>query len=151
MRRPFMILLVGLAAGLAGSALPASEPDGGHAAGCVSCTGEVCQACVPGCKAEWEENKTKKPLYSLTCEYACVRGRDPWHAPPPECRCSPPCGDVIVKKRLYKADGAEKVDRVPKYEVQMMPAEPCGCAACRRDRRGPGWDPIRWLAGMLPW
>jgi len=151
MRRPTVILLVGLAAGLTGFAIPASDPDCGHPAGCVSCTGEARRACVPACKGTWEDKKTKKTTYTLECEYACVRGFDSWHAPPPECRCRPPCGEVIVKKRLYKADGAEKVERMPKYAVQMVPAEPCGCAACRRDRRAGGWDPIGWLAGMLPW
>jgi hypothetical protein len=37
---------------------------------------------------------------------------------------------VIVKKKLYKADGAEKVEKVPKYEVTMVPAEPCDCGRC---------------------
>ncbi len=151
MRRSTVILLVALTAGLIGFATPASDPDCGHPTGCVSCTGDSCRACVPACKGTWDEKKTKKTNYSIKCEYACTRGRDPWHAPPPECRCSPPCGDVIVKKRLYKTDGAEKVERVPKYEVQMMPAESCGCAACRRDLRTPGWDPLGWLAWMLPW
>jgi len=151
MRRSTVIALVGAIVGLSVRAIPASDPDCRHPAGCVSCTGDSCRDCVPACKGTWEEKKTKKTNYSIKCEYACVRGFDSWHAPPPECRCRPPCGDVIVKKRLYKADGAEKVERVPKYEVQMLPAEPCGCAACRRDRRAPEWDPIGWLAGMLPW
>jgi hypothetical protein len=151
MHRLTVVLLAGLALGLLGRAIPASEPAYGPAAGCVSCTGDSCPACVPGCNGTWEEKKKKKTNYSITREYACVRGRDSWHAPPPDCRCRPPCGNVIVKKRLYKADGAETVERVPKYEAQMLPAEPCGCAACRRDRHGPGWDPLGWLASMLPW
>ena len=151
MRRLTVFLLAGLTAGLSGFTTLASDPDCGHAAGCVSCTGDSCRGCVPGCKATWDEATTKKPQYSLKCEYACVRGRDSWHAPPPECRCRPPCGDVIVKKRLYKADGPEKKERVPKYEVQMVPAEPCGCAACRRHHTARGWDPVGWLASMLPW
>jgi hypothetical protein len=151
MRRPIMILLASLAVGLLSRAIPASEPDCGHSTACVSCTGDSCRACVPACRGTWDEKKTKKTNYSMKCEYACVRGFDAWHAPPPECRCNPPCGDAIVKKKLYKADNAEKVERVPKYEVQMVPAEPCGCAACRRDRHGPGWDPLSWLASMLPW
>lgn len=155
MRRLIVILFAGLTAGLsAGLSTPrtrASDPDSGCTAGCISCTGGPCQACVPGCKAMWDEKKTTKPHYSLKYEYACVRGRDPWHAPAPECRCHPPCGEVIVKKRLYKTDGPEKVERVPKYDVRMVPAEPCGCADCGRDRHGPGWDPVGWLAWMLPW
>ncbi len=151
MRRSTVILLVALTAGLTGFAIPASDPDCGHPTGCASCTGDACHICVPGCKGTWDEKKTKKTDYSMKCEYACVRGFDSWHAPPPECRCTPPCGDVIVKKKLYKADGDEKVERVPKYEAQMVPAEPCGCATCRRQRRGPAWDPFGWLAWMLPW
>jgi hypothetical protein len=151
MHRPTFILLVGLAAGLPGLTPRASDPACGHAAGCVSCTGDSCRACVPGCKATWDEKKTKKTNYSIKCGYACVRGFDSWHAPEPECRCRPPCGDVIVKKRLYKADGAERVERVPKYEVQMVPAEPCGCAACRHRHAADGWNPLGWVAGVLPW
>lgn len=108
-------------------------------------------AYVPACKATWDEKKSSNPWYSLKCEYACVRGFDSWHAPPPECRCSPPCGDVIVKKRLYKADGPEKVERVPKYEVQMVPAAPCGCAACRGHHGGDWLHPLRLLTACLPW
>ncbi len=96
-----------------------------------SCTDEPpCQACQPACKASWEEKKSKKTVYSMRCEYACTRGYDCWCAESPECRCSPPCGKVIVKKKLYKADGAEKVEKVPKYEVTMVPAEPCDCGRC---------------------
>ena len=151
MHRRTFILLACLTMGLSGLTIPASEPACGPAAGCVSCTGESCRACVPGCKATWDEKKTKKTNYSMKCEYACVRGFDSWHAPAPMCRCKPPCADVIVKKKLYKADGAEKVERVPKYEVQMVPAEPCGCTACRRHHGAWGWDPIGWFASMLPW
>lgn len=150
MRRRIMILLVGLAAGLPGPAITASDLDHGQTAGSASCTGS-CAACVPACRATWDEIKTSKPRYAMRCEYACVRGRDPWHAPSPECRCRPPGGDVIVKKRLYKTAGSETVERIPKYEVRMVPAEPCGCAACLRDRGPPGWDPLGWLAWMLPW
>lgn len=128
------------------SLIQAANGDYGHR----SCTGTTCgQACAPACKATWDEATTKKPAYSMKCEYACTRDRDPWHAKSPECRCSPPCGNVIVKKRLFKADGEEKVERVPKYEVQMVPAEPCGCAACRRHERA--WDPLHSLAWLLPW
>jgi len=120
----------------------------GHA----SCTGAgTCPECVPACKATWDEKKTKKTNYSMKCEHACVRGRDSWHAPPPECRCSPPCGDVIVKKRLYKAEGKEQVERVPKYEVKMVPAEPCGCATCRGHEEACWWHPLRTLASLLGW
>jgi hypothetical protein len=131
----------------------AGMPHGGAAdCGCghVSCTGSGdCPACVPACKATWDEAKTKKPKYSMKCEYACVRGRDSWHAPPPECRSSPPCGDIIVKKRFYKTDGPEKVERVPKYEVEMVPAEPCHCAACSGVSPLCWWNPLSWVSCLL--
>jgi len=146
MRRLSFTLLIALAAGPAMTR--AASCDCGH----VSCTGAGgCPECVPACKATWDEKKTKMPKYSITCEHACTRGFDSWHAPPPECRCSPPCGDVIVKKRLYKADGEEKVERVPKYDVQMVPAERCGCAACRRHDTADRWNPVHTLAWLLPW
>jgi hypothetical protein len=99
-----------------------------------SCTDPACcQPCEPACKATWDEAKTKKPKYSIKCEYACARGYDCWCSDPADCRCQPPCGKVYVKKRLYKADGeekVEKVEKVPKYEVTMVPAEPCDCGRC---------------------
>jgi hypothetical protein len=52
---------------------------------------------------------------------------------------------VYVKKRLYKTEGKEKVERVPKYEVEMVPAEACRCAKCC----GAGWwnplDLLSWI------
>jgi hypothetical protein len=145
MRCLWFALLILLVAGPA--AIKAASCDCGH----VSCTGAGgCQECVPACKATWDEKKTKKPNYSMKCEHACTRSFDPWHTPPPECRCSPPCGDVIVKKRLFKTDGPEEVERVPKYEVAMVPADPCECAACRRHEAG-WWHPLRTLAWLLPW
>lgn len=144
--RRLILTIVMMGVGIAASVLRAA--DCGH----VSCTDEAaCPACVPACKATWDAAKSKKPKYSMKCEYACARGFDPWHAPPPECRCRPPCGDVIVKKRLYKADGPEKVERVPKYEVQMVPAEPCDCVACRGRDGTCWWHPLRLVAGWLSW
>jgi hypothetical protein len=90
--------------------------------------------------------KNKKPALSMKCEYACARARDSWHALEPECRCNPPGGTLYVKKRLYKSEGEEKVERVPKYEVEMVPAEPCGCAACRGTDRC-WWNPF----SLWPW
>lgn len=148
MHRSMMALVAMLGIATTASHLGAADGPGG----CTSCTGHDCrQICAPACRASWDEATTNKPRYSMKCEYACARGRDPWHTPAPECRCSPPCGDVIVKKRLYKADGEKTVERVPKYEVQMVPAEPCGCAACCRHRRAEGWDPLQALAWLLPW
>jgi len=147
MRRVVRRSLIVLAAWMGGVG-PATADD---ACRHVSCTdGDCCQGCVPACRATWDEKKTKKPKYSMKCEYACTRGFDPWHTPPPECSCSPPCGDVIVKKRLYKTDGPEQVERVPKYEVTMVPADPCECAACRRHDPD-WWHPLRTLAWLLPW
>ena len=136
------ILIAGLAGlALASCLVAARSADLAEAySGCTSCTGPgPCAACVPACKATWEEKKASKPAYSMKCEYACDRARDSWHAPPPECRCSPPCGNVYVKKRLFKVDGEPKVEKVPKYEVQMVPGEPCDCAACR------GAGPLCWI------
>lgn len=150
MPRPTVILLVGLlvsvSAGLCAGA-GASEPAGGRPA----CTGDCHPPCAPRCKATWDEKKTKQTTYSIGCEYACTRGFDPWHAPAPECRCRPPCGDVVVKKRLYKTAGEERAERVPKYEVQMVPAEPCGCRSCRGHDHAGWWHPLAALASWLPW
>ena len=98
---------------------------------CTHCTdAEACQPCVPVCKSSWDEKKTKNPKYEMKCEYDCDRAHECWCTGPAECRCSPPRGNVFVKKRLYKSDGEEKVEKVPKYEVQSVPAEPCDCARC---------------------
>jgi hypothetical protein len=114
-----------------------------------SCTGCAEGGCVPCCRAKWEEEKTKQPAYEMRCEYACARGRDSWHAPDPECRCRPPCGRVYVKKRLYKSEGEEKVERVPKYEVEFKPTQPCscteGCTSCTGGRKAT-WDPLGLLS-----
>lgn len=144
--RRLIFAVVMILVGPTASALQGAGSGCGHA----SCTAEGgCPACAPACKATWDEAKTKKPKYSMKCEYACTRGFDPWHAPAPECRCRPPCGDVIVKKRLYKVDGPEKVERVPKYEVQMVAAEPCGCSACRGEAEACWWHPLRSLGEWL--
>jgi hypothetical protein len=120
-------------------------------AGCTGCTGG-CEKCVPACSGTWDEKKSTKPVYSMTCEYACVRGRDAWHAPPPECRCHPPCGVVIVKKKFFKVDGPEKVERVPKYEVKMVPAEPCDtCNHGRSEGRPCWWNPLAALHRCTSW
>jgi hypothetical protein len=132
MRSIVLTGLGGLAIAVLTTAIRAGE--GGS---CTGCTGGGCE---PRCKASWEEKKTKKPVYEVRCEYACARGRDPWHAPDPECRCRPPCGKVYVKKRLYMAEGHEEVERVPKYEVETAPAGPGGCTGCTTGRKA--WDPL---------
>jgi hypothetical protein len=107
---------------------------------CDSCTGPGLE---PRCKASWDEAKTKQPVYAMKCEYACARARDSWHAPEPECRCSPPGGSLYVKKRLYKTE-EHKVERVPKYEVETVPAGACGCPACAGGRPA-SWNPLGLL------
>lgn len=127
-------------------AVAGAADGGGH----VSCTGsDDCLACMPACQATWGEAKSRKPKYSMKCEYGCVRGRDSWHAPPPECRSRPPCGDIIVKKRLYKTDGPEKVERVPKYEVETLAAEPCRCISCIGHPPVCWWNPVHWITALL--
>ena len=116
-----MLRVTSIRVGAVLGAIVAARVFAGDFCSCTSPGG--CPQCVPACKATWGEHKTPgKPEYSLKCEYACARGRDSWHAPDPECRCSPPCGQVYVKKRIYKEAGAEKVERVPKYEVVSVPA-----------------------------
>ena len=133
MRRIVLAGAIGL--GLAVLATGIRAGDGGS---CTGCTGIEC---VPRCKASWDEKKTKKTAYEIRCEYACARGRDGWHAPDPECRCRPPCGRVYVKKRLYTSEGKETVERVPKYEVETVPAHPVGCTGGCGDRPS-AWDPL---------
>jgi len=140
------VLAIALLATLAGAAVATSRAR----AGCTGCTGG-CQECIPACSGTWDEKKSTKPVYSMKCEYACVRGRDAWHAPPPECRCHPPCGDVIVKKKFYKVDGPEKVERVPKYEVKMVPVEPCDCATGHDESRLCWWNPVAFLHRCASW
>jgi hypothetical protein len=124
---------------------------GGVRAACTGCTGG-CRECVPACRGSWEEKKSTKTKYSMACEYACVRGSDSWHAPPPECRCHPPCGDVIVKKRFYKTDGPEQVERVPKYEVRMVAAEPCDtCDGGGGEQQSWWWTPFAALRRCGDW
>ncbi len=95
---------------------------------CTDCN--PCSDGVPTCKSSWDEKKTKKTKYTMTCEPACARAAECFCTGPAECRCSPPCGSIYTKKKLYKQPGEEKVEKVPKYEVNMVPAEPCDCARC---------------------
>lgn len=146
-----------LAAGLAGLGFATCLAAGlaADTGGCTGCTGVACNgACVPACRGTWEEKKSSKPKYSMKCEFACDRGRDAWHAPPPECRCQPPCGRVYVKKRLFRTDGPEKVERVPKYEVEMVPAtdcEPCGHHGCGGHDGLCWWNPLALLHRCTSW
>ena len=138
MKRPLPIVLMIAALG-AGLALPAAADRD-----CTGCTGG-CTECVPACRGSWEEKKSSKPVYTMTCDYAGTRGGDPWHAPSPECRCQPPCGEVIVKKRFYKTDGPATIERVPKYEVRMVADEPCDCRSCQGGGGVCWWNPFEFL------
>jgi hypothetical protein len=147
--------IIGLAAAAAAGLLTAGFVQRATA-GCTGCGGG-CGECIPACRGTWSEKTSAKPVYSMSCEYACVRGSDPWHAPPPECRCHPPCGTVIVKKRFYKAEGPEHVERVPKYEVALVHAEP-PCATCDhsspsggRPAQGGWWRPLDFLSRCAAW
>jgi hypothetical protein len=58
---------------------------------------------------------------------------------------------VIVKKKVFKTPGEEKVDRVPKYEVRMVPVEPCDCDRCCHHEEVCWWNPLKLLARLKPW
>jgi len=97
----------------------------------ANCTNDTASlSCEPSCKSSWDEKKTTKTKYTIACEPACARAAECFCTGPAECRCSPPCGRIYTKKKLYKQPGEEKVEKVPKYEVKMVPAEPCDCARC---------------------
>ncbi|NDC64436.1 MAG: hypothetical protein EBZ59_10750 [Planctomycetia bacterium] len=163
--RPLRTVMLGLAglallaclSGLpaaASEAAPAADPSGDAPADRHGCTAaEPCGACVPACSSSWEEKKVKKPKYSMKCDYACDRAYECWCTGPTECRCSPPCGKVFVRKKLFKEE-TEKVERVPKYEVKMVPAAPCDCSECRRCHHGHQlcwWDPLGLLSCLRGW
>lgn len=139
------VLLISAAAGLLIAGLPNRVR-----AGCTGCTGG-CQECVPACRGTWEEKTSTKPVYTMKCEYACTRAADAWHAPSPECRCHPPCGNVIVKKRFFKSDGPEHVERVPKYEVRMMPAQPRTNCDHASGHESAWWNPLAMLRRCGDW
>ena len=109
-----------------------TKSDAIQAADCC-CEKPACNPCsdgVPTCKSSWDEKKTQKTKYTMKCEPACARAAECFCTGPAECRCSPPCGSIYTKKKLYKQPGEEQVEKVPKYEVKMVPAEPCDCARC---------------------
>ena len=90
----------------------------------------ACLSCEPACKPSWDEKKTTKTKYTIKCEPACARAAECFCTGPAECRCSPPCGHIYTKKKLFKQPGEETVEKVPKYEVRMVPAGPCDCVRC---------------------
>lgn len=104
-------------------------------AGCGKAGCTACEPKVPVCKPKWEDKKTKRPVFSMKCEWECVR---PWE---PYCQgacCeekTTPCAGVYTKKRLYKSD-EERCERVLKYELEMKPAGACCEAAPVRDCMG---------------
>jgi len=95
---------------------------------CTDCN--PCSEGVPTCKSSWDEKKTTKTKYTMKCEPACARAAECFCTGPAECRCSPPCGRIYTKKKLYKQPGKETVEKVPKYEVKMVPAAPCDSNHC---------------------
>jgi len=122
------LAIVGLAACAAN---PNAADCGCGGPNCTNLTDHAaCQPCEPVCKSSWEEKKTKKTKYTMTCEPACARAAECFCTGPTECRCNPPCGNLYTKKKLFKQPGEESVEKVPKYEVKMVPAGPCDCARC---------------------
>lgn len=109
-----------------------------------SCTGDACSL---RCRGTWHDERAKATDYELRHEPACARRYDPWLAPVPECRPHPACGRMYVKKRLYTSEREGRLERQPRYEVEVTPAEPCGCAACRGGGR---WDPFGFLRCFFP-
>ena len=113
-----------------------TNSDATQAADCYCCEQPACTGCnprsegVPACNSSWKETKTKKTKYTMTCEPACARAAECFCTEPAECRCSPPCGQIYAKKKLFKQPGEETVEKVPKYEVKIVPGEPCDCARC---------------------
>ena len=108
----------------------AAKKEGCGQAGCTSCAAKV-----PVCKPKWEDKKTKRPVFSMKCEWECVR---PWE---PYCQgacCeekTTPCAGVYTKKRLYKTE-EDRCERVLKYDLEMKPAGDCCDAAPVRDCMG---------------
>lgn len=127
---------------IAGVALIAAGAAAGSRAapcGCGhhSCTTAADRHCERVCKSSWDEKRSKTPTYTLECDFLCERARESWHADPAKCRCAPPAGTVFVKKKVFKTV-TEEVEKVPKYEVQMVAAPAChGCQ--HRDCCCPRW------------
>ena len=130
MRHLFLALIAAMGLTACQAASHAADRTCGGQSG-TTCTDHTAfQPCEPACKPSWGEAKTNDPKYTMTCEPACARAAECFCTGPAECRCSPPCGSIYTKKKLYKQPGEEKVEKVPKYEVKMVPAEPCDCARC---------------------
>lgn len=122
----------------AGAATKAGATGNGAAATKEGCGRSGCTSCarkVPVCKPKWEDKKTKRPVFSMKCEWECVR---PWE---PYCQgacCeeqTTPCAGVYTKKRLYKSE-EERCERVLEYELELKPAGACCEAAPVRDCMG---------------
>jgi len=91
--------------------------------------GEGCPPGCPNCTPRWEDKKSKKPKYTMSCAPECVRGRDPWceHGRCPEDN-SPP-GRMFTKKKLFKTE-EDKVERILKYDVATSPNGACTSPSC---------------------
>jgi len=95
---------------------------------------------IPTCKSSWDEQKTKKAVYSMKCDFKCERAAGPLRCSHSclhkgDCRqgeccnerpAAPPCGEPFPRKKLFKEE-QEKVEKIPKYEVLMVPPPPCQC------------------------
>ena len=98
--------------------------------GRAGCTDQSpCEPDVSTCKSTWDKKETRQATYTMKCEPMCERAAECFCTGPVECRCDPPGGSVFTKKKMYKQD-AEKVEKVQKYAVQMVPATPCDCSRC---------------------
>jgi hypothetical protein len=94
---------------------------------------------IPTCKSSWDEKKTREAVYSMKCDSKCERAAGPMRCSHSclhkgdcceECPASAPCGVPFPRKKLFKEE-TEKVEKIPKYEVVMVPPPPCQC--CERE------------------
>ena len=84
-----------------------------------------CPECVPVCTPRYEDKKVKTPRYDVKCSWECVPGREPWHEDSCDPEHNPPCGDVRIKKKLYKTEIEEVEKKLVYGEVQWTHAQPC--------------------------
>lgn len=120
------------AAGTSDAEAPGEPKSACGTQGCTNCRPQI-----PTCKPKWEDKKTKKATFSMKCDFECVRPWEPYHQGDCCEEKTTPCGDVHVKKKLFKTE-VDRVERVLKYEVVMKPAAPCcadepacTCLGCR--------------------
>jgi len=80
---------------------------------------------VPVCTPRYEDKKIKKPQYDVKCSWECVPGREPWHENSCDPEHNPPCGDVRIKKKLYKTEIEEIEKKLVYGEVKWVHTQPC--------------------------